>query len=532
MATPNQPYFFSGLGDTLGNLGTGVKNAAISLFAPSATATGDYTSRSAEIARQQKLADMLTQMGAQDIPVSTVGGITAPISPWAALAKGLQSGAGSYMSAKAAGAAAGLTAADRANAMDLYKQAMGSPEVALGQGISQGAPTTGKYTLPLQMPDIGAGKGPVENVDIGMPTPGRFANTVTPAVAPLDMAGRRAAAMKALIGGEGGAATETMAKLLMQPPETRNLSEYGSETTDPLTGKVLLTQAGIVKPANKTPFAAVVNGKPGMFVYDDAGKPVAVPGMTPFRAGEGSGNGGPFSGNSMPAQLGNVLMRGNTSSPEYAYAYEVLGKPQTTIDPNTNQIVTIPGIDLSRYPKPIYATPSSGGTPQTRDIKVAAAVIEPEKVRAARTTLTTFNSQMDVLKNALNKVSPTDKALYLATGVKKGGMADVIGAYNAGVMIVRDKELADTGVLQAGELAWLNGFMTNPGTLLGIISGADATMASFNQMGSLIKNKLSAKQQNYGGPSAPSVTPAPGGAADPGGATPAPSKTIRYEDMN
>ena len=91
-------------------------------------------------------------------------------------------------------------------------------------------------------------------------------------------------------------------------------------------------------------------------------------------------------------------------------------------------------------------------------------------------------------------------------------MANAIAAYNAGVMIVRDKELANTGVLQAGELAWLNSFMTNPGTLIGIISGADATMDSFNQMGSLINSKLLAKQQNYGGPSAPSVTPAPGGA--------------------
>ena len=80
---------------------TGVKNQLVNLFAPTDTSALPYASQLASVARQQKLADMLTQMGAQDIPVSTAGGITAPISPWAALAKGLQSGVGSYMSAKA-----------------------------------------------------------------------------------------------------------------------------------------------------------------------------------------------------------------------------------------------------------------------------------------------------------------------------------------------------------------------------------------------------------------------------------------------
>ena len=55
-------------------------------------------------------------------------------------------------------------------------------------------------------------------------------------------------------------------------------------------GDTLQTGTGQVRgvgapppPANKTPFAAVgPDGKPGMFVYDETGKIVPVPGMTPY----------------------------------------------------------------------------------------------------------------------------------------------------------------------------------------------------------------------------------------------------------
>lgn len=80
----------------------------VSLFAPSTTAPGDYTSRAAELARQQKLADMLSQMSQQEIPVSTAGGISAPVSPMSALAKGLTSFGGSYLAGKAAADEAAL----------------------------------------------------------------------------------------------------------------------------------------------------------------------------------------------------------------------------------------------------------------------------------------------------------------------------------------------------------------------------------------------------------------------------------------
>ena len=88
----------------------------VSLFAP-----GDYTSREAEITRLQKLADMLSQMSQQEIPVSTAGGITAPVSPYSALAKALTSFGGSYLAGKAAADEAALKKSDQEMAQSVFK---------------------------------------------------------------------------------------------------------------------------------------------------------------------------------------------------------------------------------------------------------------------------------------------------------------------------------------------------------------------------------------------------------------------------
>lgn len=96
----------------------------ISLFSPP---EGDYTSRAAELARQKKLADMLIEMSQQEMPVSTAGGITAPVSPYGALAKALTSFGGSYLSGKAAEDEAALKKQARGEASaalsDLYQPA-------------------------------------------------------------------------------------------------------------------------------------------------------------------------------------------------------------------------------------------------------------------------------------------------------------------------------------------------------------------------------------------------------------------------
>jgi hypothetical protein len=76
------------------------------------------------------------------------------------------------------------------------------------------------------------------------------------------------------------------AKALRDRPVFRANTQYGGSVVNPNTQEVISSVAPPpAKPSNKTPFAAVVNGKPGMFVYDDAGQLEAVPGMTPFRTG-------------------------------------------------------------------------------------------------------------------------------------------------------------------------------------------------------------------------------------------------------
>jgi len=133
---------------------TGVKNAAVSLF-KSDDAPGDYSSRRASLARQQKLAEMLSQMGAQEQAVSTAGGIIAPVSPMGALARGLTSFGGSYLSGRAAADEAALKKEEETETTDTIKAAIkaASPKYTLNPvekstlpNISGAAISTGDIT--------------------------------------------------------------------------------------------------------------------------------------------------------------------------------------------------------------------------------------------------------------------------------------------------------------------------------------------------------------------------------------------------
>jgi hypothetical protein len=113
--------------------------ARISLFSP---LEGDYGSRSAELARQQKLAQMLTEMSQQEMPVSTAGGITAPVSPYGALAKALTSFGGSYLSGKSAADEAALKKSDQEMAQkaleNIYVMPAGSRQPNVGMVDTKG----------------------------------------------------------------------------------------------------------------------------------------------------------------------------------------------------------------------------------------------------------------------------------------------------------------------------------------------------------------------------------------------------------
>ena len=127
----------------------------------SMTKDDDYASRKAAIARQEKLAEMLSQMGAQEQAVSTAGGITAPMSGMGALARGLTSFGGSYLSGKAAADAAALDKSSLRDALAYF-----SP------------------THDVNIP------GASTDVTLDMPTPGNaIASALKASVIPEDFAG-------------------------------------------------------------------------------------------------------------------------------------------------------------------------------------------------------------------------------------------------------------------------------------------------------------------------------------------------------
>ena len=109
------------------------------------TKDDDYASRKAAIARQEKLAEALSQMGAQEQAVSTAGGITAPMSGMGALARGLSSFGGSYLSGKAAADEAALEKAGNEELAKAVSQ-FGKPY----KTVDETAPTVMSGDEPLQ----------------------------------------------------------------------------------------------------------------------------------------------------------------------------------------------------------------------------------------------------------------------------------------------------------------------------------------------------------------------------------------------
>jgi hypothetical protein len=123
------------------------------------TKDDDYSSRKAAIARQEKLAEMLSQMGAQEQAVFTAGGITAPMSGMGALARGLTSFGGSYLSGKAERDAAALDKASRAEAAAAVKALYTKPGTKGQLRISDEDPGTTAAQMEMNMPTL-PGQGP------------------------------------------------------------------------------------------------------------------------------------------------------------------------------------------------------------------------------------------------------------------------------------------------------------------------------------------------------------------------------------
>jgi hypothetical protein len=265
------------IGNAPGQIYDFLKRKYVSLTKPDED--GDYSSRKGSISRQQKLAEALSQMGAQEQAVYTAGGITAPVSPMAALARGLTSFGGAYLSGKAAADEAALKkeqGESRAKSLESFFQ---NPDTTMtmpggsyqtdqkGQALPKyvlddaEAMAAGPATKTVSLPDI------TSNVAGGQPS---YADKVR-------MAFQFAA------GDDEKLAAMVPALLAQAKPEEFAGSEYGRFSRD-AEGNITQIQAPMAaKPSNKNPFAATgPDGQPGMFIRNDEGNLVQVPGLRPY----------------------------------------------------------------------------------------------------------------------------------------------------------------------------------------------------------------------------------------------------------
>lgn len=197
-------------------------------------------------------------------------------------------------------------------------------------------------------------------------------------------------------------------------------------------------------------------------------------------------DGTPFSGKGIMAQYYNILIKGDINSKQYALAYNALLKPHVSFDPETGQTVTIPGMDLSQFAKPnAPVVPNAFGmTPVITD--------DPTQTKTAiqaRSTLKDFDKLFEQLQKLIAIPTNEEKLKFATTGLKTPAISKSITAYNAMVSILRNKEILNTGVLQTGELKWLNTFLTDPATIKGMLSGDESTLDGFRSFRTLIESK-------------------------------------------
>lgn len=111
----------------------------------------DYATQLATLQRQQRLAEMLQQQAAQPIDVQSYKGIQAPVSPFAVLAKALESYTGGAAAYKASKGQAALSKQDAADAATAIKNYYTLPTFDHGASIApidpEGVTTTGKMTI-------------------------------------------------------------------------------------------------------------------------------------------------------------------------------------------------------------------------------------------------------------------------------------------------------------------------------------------------------------------------------------------------
>lgn len=195
----------------------------------------DYASQLAQLQYQQQIAQALSQAGAQDIPVSSAGGISAPISPLAALSKALNSGVGSYLGARSQKGQAALSQQERQAAIKALASFGQNPDTT---GVIPGQ-TTASQQINVQAPSIGGTQGPSATGTMDMPQPSASVGTIPGG--PASYAQRQQQANQMLLSDNPYLSQIAPQLMAQSKPQYVPGSQFGTNAIDPMTGKV--TQA-------------------------------------------------------------------------------------------------------------------------------------------------------------------------------------------------------------------------------------------------------------------------------------------------
>jgi hypothetical protein len=205
-----------------------------------------------------------------------------------ALARGLTSFGGAYLSGKAAADEAALKKAETADALAQIGKIYRLPDTT---GLVPSTAPAGTTSTPLtvSMPTL-PGQKPSDvstTINLDLPNAPRVQTGTIPGRA-RTYAEQQQMLNQWAMGDNSKLATIAPVIAAQLKPEYKEVGANGLVRIDSSGNATTVVGPKAPTPANKTPFAAVgKDGKPGMFVYDDTGNIVAVPGMTPFRTGGG-----------------------------------------------------------------------------------------------------------------------------------------------------------------------------------------------------------------------------------------------------
>jgi hypothetical protein len=198
-----------------------------------------------------------------------------------ALARGLTSFGGAYMSGKAAADEAALKKEEREAAREGMKSFYELPEK---RGfVTSEVEGTKPYQATFQAPTLPGMPAPDSvTAELQMPVGPQTEVGMIPG-GPRSRAEQVRMANEFALGDNAILAKIAPALLEQTKPEEFAGSEYGIFSRD-AEGNITQIQAPMAaKPSNKNPFAAIgPDGKPGMFIRNDDGQLVQVPGLAPY----------------------------------------------------------------------------------------------------------------------------------------------------------------------------------------------------------------------------------------------------------